>query len=92
MNHCNQGPGAWSFGQGGLAAQHVPFTAERNVLAAMVKWVEEGVPPDYVLGTNFDASGNVTVQKRHCRYPYRSTYIGGEPALPDSWVCKSVGS
>lgn len=71
MFHCNSGPGAWVFGQGGGAAAEVPFESANNVLAALIKWVEGGVAPDTIDGTKY---GNDTVklgvsfQRRHCRF------------------------
>jgi hypothetical protein len=71
MFHCNSGPGAWVIGQGGgSAAEGVPFDSKRNVLAALVEWVEEGTAPDTIEGTKFL---NDTVElgeafrRQHCR-------------------------
>lgn len=71
MFHCNTGPGAWVIGQGGgAAAAGVPFESANNVLAALVEWVEEGVPPDTMKGTKFlndTVALGVSFQRRHCR-------------------------
>ena len=70
------------------------FDPEKNVLAAMVRWVEEGVPPDTIEGTKYvnDVAANgVERRRRHCRYPYMNTYIGGNASHPDSWECVSRG-
>ncbi|KAL6719478.1 hypothetical protein ACLMJK_003718 [Lecanora helva] len=91
MFHCQQGPGAWVFGQGGnAAAEGVGFDAGRNVLAAVVKWVEEGQAPESIVGTKFvnDSVGmGVEYVHRHCKFPARSTYLGGDPRGIDSWKC-----
>ncbi|KAL9579457.1 MAG: hypothetical protein Q9203_006686 [Teloschistes exilis] len=72
MFHCQTGPGAWVFGQGGGAAtEGIGFNPSHNVLAAMVRWVEEGVAPEDIVGTKLvgDNVGNgVEFRKRHCRY------------------------
>jgi feruloyl esterase len=89
MFHCNSGPGAWMIGQS--ASGSTGFDSESNVLAAIVRWVEEGIPPDTILGTKFvnDSPVNgVERSRRHCRYPYRNTFVGGNSSLPQSWVCK----
>ncbi|SLM37899.1 feruloyl esterase b [Lasallia pustulata] len=71
MFHCNSGPGAWVFGQGGgAAAAGVPFEGADNVLAALVAWVENGFAPDTIEGTKFvnDSVGlGVAFRRRHCR-------------------------
>jgi feruloyl esterase len=71
MNHCNSGPGAWVLGQGGnTAAAGIPFEADRNVLSAMVNWVEGGVAPEHVQGTKFvndTALLGVDFTRRHCK-------------------------
>lgn len=51
MSHCSGGPGAWMIGQSSSGS--TGFDAERNVLAALVEWVEKGIPPDTILGTKF---------------------------------------
>jgi feruloyl esterase len=66
------------------------FSPVSNVLAAMVRWVEEGVAPDTILGTKFvndSAINGVERNRRHCRFPYRNTYVGGNASLPQSWEC-----
>ena len=72
MFHCNSGPGAWVFGQGGSAsAAGIPFESANNVLAAIVDWVEKGVAPDTIEGTKFvndTVSLGVAFQRRHCRW------------------------
>ncbi|KAL8818347.1 MAG: hypothetical protein Q9223_002998 [Gallowayella weberi] len=71
MGHCNSGPGAWVFGQsGGASAAGVPFNAERNVLAAMVRWVEEGEAVDGILGTKF-VDDDVEKGVDHRRWHYK---------------------
>lgn len=90
MNHCSGGPGAWNFGQGGSAGTQVPWDPKVNMLAAMVTWVEDGIPPDTVLGTKFindTIALGVQFQRRHCRYPFRNRFVGGDHTQPDSWEC-----
>jgi feruloyl esterase len=70
MNHCSGGPGAWVMGQGGNAVAGVPFEGSRNVLRAVVDWVEKGVAPEYVEGTKFvndSVALGVDFRRRHCR-------------------------
>ncbi|KAF5342743.1 hypothetical protein D9758_015922 [Tetrapyrgos nigripes] len=59
MGHCSGGNGAWEIGQmlPGMANTVTlgspSLDPEKNVLMAMVQWVEEGITPDTVLGTKF---------------------------------------
>ncbi|KAM0324673.1 hypothetical protein ACHAQA_008065 [Verticillium albo-atrum] len=77
MFHCNTGPGAWVLGQGGgAAASGIGFDARRNVLAATVAWVEEGVAPDVLRGTKFVDDA-----------PEKGTFLGGDSGKPESWRC-----
>lgn len=86
MGHCREGSGPNTIG--GNEETFTDFTPEGNVLAAIVQWVEKGIPPDSVLGKKFSASGELMSQRRHCRYPRRNHYRGtGDPALASSWTC-----
>lgn len=90
MGHCFGGNGATFVGQG--ASSNATVDPDGNVLMAMVRWVEEGVAPDTILGTAYvnetKESGQVAFQRRHCRYPLRNVYSGsGNATSPDSWEC-----
>jgi feruloyl esterase len=88
MFHCNSGPGAWMIGQ--ASSGSTGFDTSSNVLAAMVKWVEQGVAPDTIEGTKYvdDVEANgVAIRRKHCRYPYSNAYTGGNASLPESWEC-----
>lgn len=94
MFHCANGPGAWVYGQAGAAsAAGIEFEPEGNVLAAAVAWVENGQPPDIIVGTKFindTVVSGVAFRRRHCRYPLRSIYVGGDQTSEDSWACQEV--
>lgn len=86
MGHCSGGPGAWMIGQ--TSGGNLGFDPESNVLAALVAWVEDGKKPDTVAGTKFvnDARGGlVERRRRHCRYPYQNTFVGGDASTPEAW-------
>ncbi|KIK56977.1 hypothetical protein GYMLUDRAFT_46582 [Collybiopsis luxurians FD-317 M1] len=96
MSHCVTGDGAWQFGQSLLAVEG-NLTAEnldpdRNALTALVRWVEEGIAPDTVLGTKYvndTPELGVEFSRRHCRYPLRNTYDRvGDSSVPESWSCQ----
>ncbi|PSR87137.1 tannase and feruloyl esterase [Coniella lustricola] len=90
MGHCTGGPGATFIGQS--ITSNFTNDPEGNVLSALVRWVEEGIAPETILGTAYvnetQSTGEVAFQRRHCRYPYRNVYSGsGDPTVPDSWEC-----
>lgn len=76
MGHCIGGPGASAFGQLSLSSNVVNDSAH-NVLLALVEWVEEGSPPEVIVGTTWSVDGNSTQEQRvHCRYPQKSLFNG----------------
>ncbi|TID23407.1 feruloyl esterase b [Venturia nashicola] len=88
MGHCSKGPGAWEIGQ---SAGFTTKEASGNVLMAMVQWVEGGAAPETVTGVKFfnnTQTLGVQMERRHCRWPRRNTYLGGDAGKADSWVCK----
>jgi feruloyl esterase len=94
MYHCSSGPGAWMIGQNSAL---IPYEGSHNVLAAIVDWVEKGVPPETIEGTKYSndavASG-ISFTRKHCRYPKRNTFIGSRSSAesgktkPEDWECK----
>ncbi|KAL0934004.1 tannase and feruloyl esterase [Colletotrichum truncatum] len=86
MAHCRGGTGASMIG--GNPETLASYDPDSNVLSAIVRWVEEGIPPDYILGSRLTANGEVDLQRKHCKYPARNVFKGhGDPAKPDSWEC-----
>ncbi|KAK7045815.1 hypothetical protein VNI00_007224 [Paramarasmius palmivorus] len=53
MAHCSGGVGAWSIGGQGSGATTTNLDPGSNVLTALVKWVEEGVAPETVMGYKY---------------------------------------
>lgn len=96
MFHCSGGPGAWVFGQGGKsAAEGIPFNKENNVLASIVEWVEHGAAPETLVGTKFvedQVDLGIAMTRRHCKWPLRNRFLGGEPSNTNSWECKYTNS
>ncbi|KAJ4474960.1 Tannase/feruloyl esterase [Lentinula aciculospora] len=93
MSHCVDGLSAWEIGQ--IQPDNLtPETLdpERNVLTAVVRWVEEGIAPDTIEGTKFvndTPELGVEFRRRHCRYPLRNTFERkGNSSDPDSWTCQ----
>ncbi|KAL0564686.1 hypothetical protein V5O48_017353 [Marasmius crinis-equi] len=92
MSHCSGGPGAWQIGQSSAAGTSID--PDKNVLAAMVQWVEHGLAPETIEGVKFendDVGEGVAFRRKHCRFPLRNTYDRrGDPTLPESWSCQEV--
>ncbi|KAJ8080048.1 hypothetical protein PM082_016875 [Marasmius tenuissimus] len=90
MEHCAGGPGAWQVGQSGVSV--ASLDADKNVLMAMVKWVEMGEAPETLEGVKYvgdDKEKGEAFRRRHCRYPLRSTYDGvGDASKLESWRCE----
>lgn len=92
MAHCGvggiSGAGAWEFGQSGAAA-----SASNNIVDNLVSWVEKNDAPDVMLGTKFwydTPSLGIEFERPHCRYPYRTTFDGGDSTKPENWSCKFI--
>ncbi|TLD19270.1 hypothetical protein PspLS_09948 [Pyricularia sp. CBS 133598] len=97
--HCSGGAGAWTMGQTSAFGQFVNFGGDgefadrrHSLLMAMVAWVEEGVAPDYMVGTKFVnddvVSGKIAAQRRQCPWPHRSKWNGvGDTKEEGNWEC-----
>ena len=42
----------------------------------MIKWVEQGVAPDRIVATKFDAAGKLPRSRPVCAYPAEAVYNG----------------
>ncbi|KAF7365752.1 Carboxylic ester hydrolase [Mycena venus] len=71
MGHCFGGLGPTSFGQGRAPGTNPVNDSAHNILLALVDWVEDGVAPATIIGSD----GNGT-ERTHCRYPMRSVFNG----------------
>lgn len=88
MAHCGGGPGATFIGN--QARSVSTLGPDENVLTAIVRWVEEGEAPDTILGTayvNGNKSGGVDFRRRHCRWPRRNVFQGGDFKDENAWAC-----
>ncbi|KAJ0417825.1 putative feruloyl esterase B-2 [Aspergillus carlsbadensis] len=88
MAHCAGGDGASNIGSRAETASRTD--PEDNVLMAMVRWVEEGIPPETVRGAKFtdEAGSSVEYYRKHCRYPRRNVYKGpGNYTDENAWEC-----
>lgn len=60
MGHCSGGAGVDNFGQAGQevkatggGGQSIKFDAEHDALLALIKWREEGVRPNVLIGAKY---------------------------------------
>jgi feruloyl esterase len=85
MYHCGGGPGADVFG--GSGRPNAPGDAERDILWALIRWVEEGRAPDRIVATKFD--GEVPRFTRPlCPFPQTARYDGsGSVDSAASFAC-----
>jgi feruloyl esterase len=92
MSHCGGGPGPNTIGpplQVG-AAPPTKINLQRDVIAALEAWAEDGVPPDQLISTKYindtPASG-VERELPLCPYPQVIRYVGGPPNQATSYGC-----
>lgn len=89
MAHCTGGIGASAIGNRG--ANTASTDPSQNVLTAMVRWVEEGSPPEAMIGSRFrngtQALG-VEYTRSHCKFPLRNKLRpGGNSSNINDWDC-----
>jgi tannase/feruloyl esterase len=88
MQHCNDGPGPNSFGQGGLDPADDPG---RNVIAAVEQWVEKGTAPTAIVATKYsegEGPRRVEATRPLCPQPQVAKYNGkGDPKDAASFTC-----
>jgi feruloyl esterase len=80
MGHCSGGAGATSFGNQGSPSP--VLSADRDLLMALDRWVEQGVGPDSIVASR--VVGGSTVRTRPlCAYPRKAVY-GGSGSTDDA--------
>lgn len=68
----------------GKTVPATPLPSQFDRLAALQKWVEEGVAPD----KSMQATGQNNATGLVCTYPGYPHYQGGDPAQAASWQCR----
>jgi feruloyl esterase len=87
VNHCGNGPGPSSSFAYTLANTAGPNDPDYDVLAALDRWVERGVPPDVLVASHF-TNGTVDKTRPVCVYPKVARYTGkGNTNDLRSFVC-----
>jgi feruloyl esterase len=89
MGHCGAGAGANVFGNGGRSAASPTADPDRDVLAALERWVERGVAPERIIATGTSTDDPTkTMTRPLCPYPQIARYNGtGDPNSAESFTC-----
>ena len=93
VQHCFGGPGADSVGvlPGMLPAEPDPA---RNMSAALVQWVEQGVAPSVIVATKYKgqtAAEGIAFTRPLCPYPKVARYTGtGSPDDAANFACATA--
>jgi feruloyl esterase len=88
MQHCDNGPGADSFGQVGQLTFDDP---QRSVYAALEQWVEKGAAPSTIIAAKYDGDDrqHPKMTRPLCEYPQVAKYKGsGDPNDAANFVCE----
>jgi feruloyl esterase len=91
MCHCAGGPGANAFGNASTSPPAV-MDADHDVLLALERWRETGVPPNTIIATKYIAdnpAAGIDFQRPLCVYPLVSRYLGApnDPKAASSYNC-----
>jgi len=74
--HCGGSTGPNSVGGGMPEPPNAYRDADHHVVSAVIKWVEQGIAPEKIVATKFDAAGNLTRSRPVCAYPAEAVYNG----------------
>jgi len=89
MQHCDNGPGADSFGQVGRLTFDDP---KHSVNASLVEWVERGVAPETIIASKYAADDmqHALMTRPLCAYPKAIKYKGaGDTNDAANFTCEA---
>ncbi|KAI1750875.1 feruloyl esterase B precursor [Xylaria castorea] len=63
--------------------------AKHDSVLALMKWVEEGTPPDELIATKFvnETAPTVESQRTLCPWPRVARFIQGDRNMAENWTC-----
>ena len=77
MGHCTLGgSGPTAIGGGAPEPPAKLRDADHHAVSAVIKWVEQGVPPDRIIATKVGPGDTVVRQRPVCPYPAEAAYKG----------------
>jgi feruloyl esterase len=90
VGHCGGSTGPSAIG-GGMTEPPKAFrNADTHAVSAVIRWVEEGVAPEKIVASRFDASGNLVRQRPLCPYPAEPVWDGvGSIDAAASFSCQT---
>jgi feruloyl esterase len=89
MQHCDDGPGADSFGQVGRLT---PDDPQHSVDALLERWVEKGAAPGTIIASKYSLNDrqHPKMTRPLCAYPQAAKYNGkGDTNDAGSFVCEA---
>lgn len=87
MYHCSGGPGADSFG--GSGRQNAPGDPDRDILWALIRWVEDGRAPDRIVAAKLDGN-RPRFTRALCPFPQAARFDGRGPVdSAASYACQA---
>lgn len=90
MAHCGGGPGLNDFGQN--LPSDFPLDEERDILTALINWVEKGKAPQKMIVTSYNEGKRekgIRLRRPVFPYPEFPHYTGGDPVLPSSYKAET---
>jgi feruloyl esterase len=87
VGHCGGGTGPDAIGGGAPQPPAEYRDPEHHVVNALMRWVEEGAPPDSIIATKFE-NGTLLRERPLCPYPQEAVYDGsGDVNSVSSFSC-----
>lgn len=74
--HCGGSTGPSAIGGGMPEPPSAYRQADSHAVSAVIRWVEQGVAPDKLIATRFDAQGSPLRSRPLCAYPAEAVYNG----------------
>jgi feruloyl esterase len=88
--HCGGGTGPGAIGGGAPEPPPALRDAEHHVVRAVMRWVEQGVPPEQIVASRIGANGVIQRQRPLCPYPAQAAYKGsGDIDVASNFACVS---
>lgn len=88
VGHCGGSTGPGAIGGGAPEPPKAYRNAETHAVGAVIRWVEQGVAPEKIVASRFDATGALVRQRPVCPYPAQAVYRGsGSIDSADSFRC-----